>query len=50
VFPPQFHEIGIVPLLNKDILVVVAAIKDVIEIAKRKWDRVGGHDDILLLR
>jgi hypothetical protein len=49
MLPPQFHEISVIPLLNKNILVVVATIEDVIEISKRKRDWVGGHEGILKL-
>lgn len=41
VFPPQFHEVSVIPLLNENILTVVPAIEDVIEISKRKRDWVG---------
>jgi hypothetical protein len=49
MLPPQFHEISVISLLNKNILVVVATIEDVIKISKCKRDWVGGHEGILLL-
>lgn len=47
VFPPQFHEIRVIPLLRKDVLVVVAAIEDVIIKSVFQWNGVGGHGRIL---
>jgi hypothetical protein len=46
MFPPQFHEVVIIPLLNKDVFAVVSAIVDVIELSKfkRKWIL---HGDII---
>ena len=49
VLPPQFHEISVIPLLDENILVVIAAIEDVIELSEFKRNWVGGHDAILLL-
>jgi hypothetical protein len=46
MFPPQFHEVVIIPLLNKDVFAVVPAIVDVIELSefKRRWIL---HGDII---
>ena len=47
MLPPKFHEIGVIPLLNENILVIVSAIEDVIEISKVEWGWVGGHEVII---
>ena len=44
VLPPQLKKIGIIPLLNEDVFMVIAAVIDVIEIPKRKRRNAGGHD------
>lgn len=43
ILPPQFHKIGIVSFLNKDVFAVVATIVDVIKSSVSDgWD-IGGH-------
>ena len=49
VSPPQFHEVGVIPLLEKDVLVVIPAIEDVIGLSEFQWNGIGGHVGILLL-
>jgi hypothetical protein len=49
MFPPKFHEVRVIPLLRKDVLVVVAAIEDVIELSVFQRDGIGGYAGILLL-
>jgi hypothetical protein len=44
MLPPQFHEIGVIPLLEENVLMVVSTIVDVIEGPEYERRRVGGHD------
>jgi hypothetical protein len=43
MFPPQIREIGVISFLYKEILAVVAAIADVIEISTNKRWNIGWH-------
>jgi hypothetical protein len=48
VLPPQFHEVGVVSFLDKDVFAVVAAIIDMKEGSVGEGWNVGGH--VLIIR
>ena len=48
MLPPQFHEVGVVSFLGKDIFAVVAAVVDVEESSVGEGWNVGGH--VLIIR
>jgi hypothetical protein len=43
VLPPQIKKVSVIPFLEEDVLVVIAAVINVIEVSIRERRDVGGH-------